>query len=79
MTMREMAREYRATAAWLNMRIQQHEQAGDRDPAELATMRSMLADLRMVARTLSGYYDIPRPGEVDGTIYYGRGPSEDDH
>ena len=79
MTMRELAREYRATAARLNMRIQQHEQAGDRDPAELATMRSMLADLRLIARTCSGYYDLPRPGVVDATVYYSRGHSRDDH
>lgn len=78
-TLKELGAEYRATAALVAKRMAEHQRRQDCDPRQIALMRGMLADLRLIARTCSGYYDLPRPGVVDATVYYSRGHSRDDH
>ena len=79
MTLKELGAEYRAIAALVAKHMAEHQRRQDCDPRQIALMRGMLADLRLIARTCSGYYDLPRPGVVDATVYYSRGHSRDDH
>ncbi len=79
-TMKEMAAEYRAAAARMAMRIQEHEERGDVEPSELNRMREVLQEVREVGRVLECYYDTPRPrGPYTLTGMAARGASRDDH
>lgn len=78
-TLEELAMEYRQAAAKLAMAIDQHSKAGDLPPGQLSQMRSMLEELRMTQRTLSGYYDLPRPGTVDCSSWKAGKGRKDDH
>lgn len=59
-TMAEMAREYKIAAAKLAMSIKAHQAAGDLTPAEMASLRLSLRDLREAAHLMSSYYEAPR-------------------
>ncbi len=76
-SMKEMAREYRLTAARLAAKIQEKRGAGAEE-VELRPLREILRDVRETQRLLDSYYDVPRsavsplwagrPGEItDGT------------
>lgn len=79
-TLKEMAREYRVSAARLAMRIQEMKASGDADPYALKEMQTALRDIREVQRVLDGYYDFPRTDRnLTSAGWIGRGPSADDH
>ena len=78
-TLEELALEYRRAAARLAMAIDRHSRAGDLPPGQLSQMRSMLEELRMTQRTLSGYNDLPRPGTVDCSSWRAGKGRKDDH
>lgn len=60
-SMKEMAREYRLTAARLAARIQEKKADGAGE-MELRPLREILRDVRETQRLLDGYYDVPRSG-----------------
>lgn len=74
----EMAAEYRIAAAKLSFKIQEHEKKQDMSEHDLRIMRKMLDDTRAVLRTISGYYDLPRPGELDSSSWRATGRRTDD-
>lgn len=78
-TLKEMAMEYRRTAAMLAYKLEEHKRKQDLTPDQMATLRRMLEDLRMVQRTLSSYYDLPRPGVVDASSWRAGGHRSDDN
>ena len=78
-TLSELALEYRQTAAQMALAIERHSRAGDLPPGQLAQLRHMLEELRTTQRTLSGYYDLPRPGVVDASSWTAGKGREDDH
>ncbi len=61
--MKEMAREYRLTAARLAARIQEKKAAGAGE-MELRPLREILRDVRETQRLLDGYYSVPRSGSL---------------
>lgn len=61
--MKEMAREYRLTAARLAARIQEKKAAGA-GKMELRPLREILRDVRETQRLLDGYYSVPRSGSL---------------
>lgn len=77
-TLKEMAAEYRETAAKLAMRIQELKRAGA-DPGRIKVLQDMLRETREVQRALSGYYDVPRQGWMTSVEWRARGLSPDDH
>lgn len=79
MTMKELAKEYRRSAALVKARMQKRKAENTLLPEDLRIMRQMISDCRQAARTCSHYYDLPRPGEIDALIYYGGGHREDDN
>lgn len=62
-SMKEMAREYRLTAARLAARIQEKKASGAGE-MELRPLREILRDVRETQRLLDGYYDVPRSGNL---------------
>lgn len=60
-TLKEMAFEYKKTAAKLAIAIERHKVAGDMTETELKLLQKILKETREVAHLLSGYYDAPRP------------------
>ena len=66
-TLEELATEYRRTAAMLAYKLEEHQRKQDLTPEQMATLRGMLEDMRMVQHTLSSYYDLPRQGIVDSS------------
>lgn len=79
MMLKEMAAEYRKTAAHLAMAIAEHERRGDLPEHNIALLRGMLNDTRTVLRTVSGYYDLPRTGELDSSSWTAGGHRHDDN
>nr|WP_325254636.1 hypothetical protein [uncultured Oscillibacter sp.] len=62
-SMKEMAREYRLTAARLAAKIQEKRAAGAEE-VELRPLREILRDVRETQRLLDSYYDVPRSGSL---------------
>lgn len=76
-TMKEMAAEYRVSAAKLAMRIAEKKAAGA-SYAELLPLQEALRDIREAQRLMDGYYDVPRPYRVSAVGWGGR-RCKDDH
>lgn len=60
-TLKELAAEYRRSAAKLAMWLEDKKAAGELTPAEERSVREALTEIREVQRLLDGYYDVPRP------------------
>lgn len=73
-----LAEEYRLSAAKLAFKIREHKERRDIPERDLCIMQKMLDDTRAVLRTISGYYDLPRPGELDSSLWRAAGHREDD-
>lgn len=78
-TMAEMAQEYKVAAAKLAISIKAHQAAGDLTPAEMASLRLSLRDLREAAHLMSCYYDTPRQASSFTLIGLRARRSRDDH
>lgn len=78
-TLAELAVEYRVTAAHLAMAVAEHERKGDLPEREMQLLRRMLEDTRAVQRTVSGYYTVPRTGELDSSSWRAGGSRHDDN
>lgn len=70
-SMKEMAREYRLTAARLAARIQEKKASGAGE-MELRPLREILRDVRETQRLLDGYYDVPRSGSLSAAGWKAR-------
>lgn len=79
MELSELARQYRETAARLDMALHQHAQKKDMPPDQIAIMRKMLEDIRLAQHTMSAYYDFPRPGIIDCSSWAAGGHRNDDN
>lgn len=59
--LKELAPEYRRSAAKLALWLEEKKAAGELTPAEERSVREALRGIREVQRLLDGYYDVPRP------------------
>lgn len=78
-TLKEMAAEYRESAAKLAMAIEAHKKAGDLPPEYLIKLQSTLHDVRAVAHLLAGYYDVSRPSGAFTLVDLHPRRTRDDH
>nr|DAD85705.1 MAG TPA: hypothetical protein [Siphoviridae sp. ctP6113] len=77
-TLKEIAVEYRMSAAKLSLRIRELK-CSNADPGRVKVLQEMLRDTREVQRAISRYYELPRQGWVTSVEWKARGPSQDDH
>ena len=77
-TLKEMAVEYRESAAKVRLYMSRLKANPDSDPKEIELCRQILRELRDTARLLSVYYDIPRTSE-NAAIGWKARRSRDDH
>ena len=69
--MKHMAEAYRATAAQLSARIEEKRRSGAPE-YEIHALKKTLAEIRMVQRTLDGYYITPRAPEITSAGWYAK-------
>ena len=62
-TLKEMAVEYRKSAAQVRVYMARLKEDPDADPKEIELCRKILRELRDTARLLSVYYNIPRTSQ----------------
>lgn len=77
-SMKELAAEYRVSAAKLALRIAEKKAAGA-SCVELRPLWTTLRDMREVQCLLDGYYDVPRPERYAAVGWRARGRCQDDH
>lgn len=77
-TLKEMAVEYRKSAAQVRVYMARLKEDPDADPKEIELCRKILRELRDTARLLSVYYDIPRTSQNAAVGWKAR-RSRDDH
>ena len=68
-TMKEMAAEYRRETAKLAVRLAEKRAAGVPE-RELATLETMLREMRVKQRVLESYYDAPREKSITMSCAY---------
>lgn len=78
-TLKELAAEYRTTAAQLAVSIKKKKNAGTISLLELRQLYKILRELRETARLLSGYYDSPRPKSYLTLVGMKARRTRDDH
>lgn len=77
-TLKEMAAEYRESAAKVRLYMARLRADPDADPREMELCKQILRELRDTSRLLSGYYDITRTSQ-NAAIGWKARRSRDDH